>query len=217
MTVFTPLSIAGDLVKDDQTLLDHLAEDESRVLGAIERIAQTFTAFSAELRNAGADGLFYATTQWASASLLTYAQYERYGRKYDLAPLTAAGDDAINLLHVCASQNYLKELSDYPVGIVNWDESDPTNASLSDGIDLIGNKLALGGLDHSGWLLHSKCAKYMPAIPTSASSLDPAVQSLRKHQWRTSLRSQKQSNNYAPDRLEQADKLVFAAIKGLKV
>ncbi|MCH7878539.1 MAG: hypothetical protein IH914_04395 [candidate division Zixibacteria bacterium] len=155
MTVFTPLSIAGDLVKNDQTLLDHLAEDESRVLGAIERIAQTFTAFSAELRNAGADGLFYATTQWASASLLTYAQYEKYGRKYDLAPLTAAGDDAINLLHVCASQNYLKELSDYPVGIVNWDESDPTNALLSDGIDMIGNKLALGGLDHSGWLLQA--------------------------------------------------------------
>lgn len=155
MTVFTPLSIAGDLVKDDQTLLDHLAADEARVTGALERITETFSAFCAELRNAGADGLFYATTQWASASLLTYPQYEKYGRTYDLPPLAAAGADALNLLHVCASQNYLKELADYPVEIINWDESDPTNASLPDGIDAIGDKLAMGGLDHNGWLLQS--------------------------------------------------------------
>ncbi len=153
MTMFTPLSIAGDLVKDDQTLLSHLAEDESRVLGAIERIAETFRVYAGELRNAGADGLFYATTQWASKTLLTYEQYQDYGRKFDLIPLEATGSDSLNLLHVCASDNYLAELSDYPTQITNWDESDPTNLSLADGIAAIGDNLAMGGLDHNGWLL----------------------------------------------------------------
>ncbi len=153
MTMFTPLSIAGDLVKDDQTLLAHLSEDKSRVIGAIERIAETFRLYAIELRNAGADGLFYATTQWASKTLLTYEQYQEYGRKYDLIPLEATGSDALNLLHVCASDNYLAELSDYPTKITNWDESDPTNLSLADGITAIDDNLAMGGLDHNGWLL----------------------------------------------------------------
>jgi len=153
MTMFTPLSIAGDLVKDDQTLLNHLAEDKSRVTAAIARITETFQAYATELRNAGADGLFYATTQWASKTLLRYEQYQEFGRAFDLAPLAASGADALNLLHVCASENYLSELADYPVAIINWDESDPTNLSLADGITAIGDKLALGGLDHHGWLL----------------------------------------------------------------
>jgi uroporphyrinogen decarboxylase len=153
MTMFTPLSIAGDLVKNDQTLLMHLAEDKARVLGALDRIAETFRLYAIELRNAGADGLFYATTQWASRTLLTYEQYQDFGRKFDLIPLKATGDDALNLLHVCASDNYLAELSDYPTQITNWDESDPTNLSLADGISAIGDNLTLGGLDHNGWLL----------------------------------------------------------------
>lgn len=155
MTVFTPLSIAGDLVKDDQTLLDHIAEDRARVIGALERITETFCRYVAELRNAGADGLFYATTQWASRSLLDYSEYQALGRTYDLPVLEATGADALNLLHVCSSENYLPELSDYPAQLVNWDESDPTNLSLAEGIRAIGDKTAVGGLDHNGWLLQS--------------------------------------------------------------
>ncbi len=161
MTMFTPLSIAGDLVKDDQTLLNHLAEDKPRVMAALERITETYRMYAVALRDAGADGLFYATTQWASKSLLTFDQYLELGKAFDLIPLEAAGKDALNLFHVCASENYLAELADYPAQIVNWDESDPTNLSLADGIRAIDQKtssktetkIALGALDHNGWLL----------------------------------------------------------------
>ncbi|HSH00716.1 MAG TPA: uroporphyrinogen decarboxylase family protein, partial [candidate division Zixibacteria bacterium] len=152
MTVFTPLSIAGDLVKDDRTLLDHLREDRARVVAALGRIQETFESYAAELRNAGADGLFFATTQWASRTLLSYDEYQQLGRPFDLPVLAAAGADAVNLLHVCASDNYLTELADYPAQLVNWDESDPTNLSLADGIAALGDKIAVGGLDHNGWL-----------------------------------------------------------------
>ncbi|MFQ5607348.1 MAG: uroporphyrinogen decarboxylase family protein, partial [Candidatus Zixiibacteriota bacterium] len=54
MTVFTPLSIAGDLVRSDQILLDHLTRDKPRVVAALERITETFESYVPELRKAGA-------------------------------------------------------------------------------------------------------------------------------------------------------------------
>jgi uroporphyrinogen decarboxylase len=87
---------------------------------------------------------------------LTIEQYQKLGRPFDLRIIKAAGDDSINILHVCASNNYLKELSDYPVHLINWDSSDPTNLNLDDYFKHQNNKTVIGGLDDKGWLWHSK-------------------------------------------------------------
>ena len=152
MTMFTPLSIAGDLVKDDNTLLEHLRENPEKVKSALGRIAKTFANYAKELRNAGADGLFYATTQWASRTLLTFDEYLEFGKPFDLIPLEATGDGALNILHVCASENYLSELANYPAQIVNWDDSDPTNLNVKTGTDAVYPKTVMAGIDHRGWL-----------------------------------------------------------------
>ena len=157
MTVFTPLSVAGRMVKDHQTLVDHLRDHPDRVAPALTAIAATFAAFAAELRNAGADGLFYATTHWASANLLTWEEYQRFGVPYDLKVIEATEADAMNLLHVCASNNYLKPLSriDYRCRMFNWDSSDPTNLPLDKAYDRFPHHTLVGGVDQSGWLKHS--------------------------------------------------------------
>ncbi len=158
MTVFSPFSIAGDLVSDGKMLLNHLEKDPKRVLAALEKITITFEHHATEIRNAGADGLFFATTEWASSDVMSYEQYEKFARPYDLRILRAALD-GLNILHVCGSNNFLRELSDYPVSLVNWESHNPTNLNLDKGLDILKGKTAIGGIDHSGWLLRATPAE----------------------------------------------------------
>ena len=155
MTVFTPLSIAGRMVEDQQMLVEHLRTEPEKVETALRTITATFTRYVSELRNAGADGIFYATTQWASRDMLTWDEYQRFGVPYDLEVIRAAEDDAVNLLHVCASNNYLRELAglDYHAKMLNWDSNDSTNLSLEEALDVVSGMALVGGVDHKGWLL----------------------------------------------------------------
>lgn len=158
MTVFTPLSIAGRLVADHQTLVSHLRSDPDRIHAALRAITDTFVKFVSELRNAGADGLFFATTHWASADLLTWAEYEEFGVPYDLDVIRATEADAINLFHVCGADNFLTQLCElpYPARMVNWDSSDPTNLPLDKALELLPGKTLVGGVDYRGWLRNSR-------------------------------------------------------------
>ncbi len=157
MTVFTPLAIAGRMVEHNETLAKHLEEAPELVESALRAITETFARFVSELRSAGADGIFFATTQWASSDFLTWPQYERFGLPYDLPVLNAAGDDAINLLHVCHSSCFLTELSSrpYPAKMINWNSFDPTNLPLDKAGSVLPNHQLVGGVDHTGWLLRS--------------------------------------------------------------
>ncbi len=176
MTVFTPLAVAGRLVDDDNLLADHIHRHPEAVLPAIEAITQTFEQFASELRNAGADGLFYATTQWASSNLISWEEYRTFGVPFDLRVVKAAGDDAVNLLHVCSSNNYLKEIVelDYPCHMYNWDSDDPTNLPLDKGMEFISNKAIVGGADRDGWLLHATSNEIKHKMDQMKETFDPA-------------------------------------------
>jgi uroporphyrinogen decarboxylase len=154
MTVFSPIGIARRLTGSREKLMEHLNESPKKVTEALERITVTFEKYTAEIRNAGADGLFFATLDLASGEAMTSGQYNKLCRPLDLRILKAAGDDSLNILHVCGSHNFLKELSDYPVDLINWDSCDPTNCSLESSFDFLGQKTVIGGLDHKGWLLN---------------------------------------------------------------
>jgi uroporphyrinogen decarboxylase len=158
MTVFTPLAIAGRMVEDRATLVEHLRTAPDQVEPALKAITETFAAYAPELRNAGADGLFFATTQWASGETLTWDEYRKFGVKYDLEVIRAAESDAINLFHVCNPNNYLKELAeiDYRSALYNWDSDDPTNLPLDKADEILRGKVMVGGVDHEGWLLQSE-------------------------------------------------------------
>ncbi len=147
MTMFTPLSVLGDLVPDGETLVALIGEAPVAVNQALRNITETLTALAVEFLNAGADGLFYATTEWASTNLLTWKQYSEYGKGYDLRITDAIADDAsFNVLHICAPNNFLRQMTDYPATVVNWDASDPTNVPLREGWQLL-QRPVMGGLD----------------------------------------------------------------------
>lgn len=176
MTVFTPLAIAGRLVENCQTLVDHLRSDPDAVEPALEAIAETFAAFTSELRNAGADGIFLATTQWATSDMLTWEEYQRFGIPHDLKVIEATESDAINLLHVCESNNYVRQLAniDYSCQLVNWDHCDPTNIPLDKAFDKINKLTLVGGIDENGWLLHSNPEEVGYQMERIMSDYDPS-------------------------------------------
>ncbi|MFC1476231.1 uroporphyrinogen decarboxylase family protein [Candidatus Zixiibacteriota bacterium] len=147
MTMFSPLSVLGDLVPDNETLVGLISKAPGAVTVALENITKTFSDLAVEFLNAGADGLFFATTEWASSDLLTWAQYEEFGRPYDLQVLNAiSGEATFTILHVCASNNYLEKFAGYPVDVINWDATDPTNLPLREGWHAL-NKPIMGGID----------------------------------------------------------------------
>ncbi len=146
-TVFTPLSIAGDLVEDEKILIQDLRENPNRIHQVLEIITTTFEKFVAEFLNTGASGIFLATTQWGSADYITKEEYLEFGKPYDLRILRAAQEAELNILHVCEPNNFLDLFVDYPFDIVNWDATDSTNLTLDAGAKLL-QKVVLGGVDH---------------------------------------------------------------------
>jgi uroporphyrinogen decarboxylase len=176
MTLFTPLSLAGRLVSSHDLLLDHLRAEPEFAVPALEAITRTYADYALELRNAGVDGLFYATTHWASYDKMTWDEYQRFGVPYDVQVVQAAGDDALNILHVCAGNNFLRELSkyDYHSRMLNWDASDPTNVPLDKAHQSYSDAVLLGGVDHTGWLLRSEPQEMPYFIDQLKSKYDPS-------------------------------------------
>jgi uroporphyrinogen decarboxylase len=144
-TVFSPLSIAGDLVAAPQQLLDDMRSDPQAVHGALEVITATFRDFVTELLKSGADGIFFATTEWATRDTLTEDLYAEFGRPYDLRVLAAAQDAGFNVLHVCKNNNLALELADYPVHAINWAVGSPGNPTLAE-MQAAAGKAVIGGL-----------------------------------------------------------------------
>lgn len=169
MTVFSPLSIAGDLVGTEAQLVRDMQESPLLVQEALEEITKTFVRFSVDCLNAGADGIFFATTEWASKNILTEEDYRKFGRPYDLEVMEAVrGVGGKIILHVCEPNNMLSQFADYPVDMVNWAASDRSNATLSEGYNLF-KKPVIGGIDHTSSLLLGRREALVGAVrPTLA-------------------------------------------------
>jgi uroporphyrinogen decarboxylase len=167
-TVFTPLSIAGDLVKEEKHLLSDLRKKPELIHTALEIITETFSGFAVECLNAGADGIFFATTEWATKNLLTEEEYLEFGRAYDLKVLNKVKSAEFNIMHVCKSYNFLGLFSGYPVKVVNWDSSDPTNLNLKEGAKVL-HKTVMGGIDRENLLVKGTPEKVSEKIKQSVS------------------------------------------------
>jgi uroporphyrinogen decarboxylase len=148
-TVFTPLSIASRLAPSEAVFLRHLREHWESVRHALEVVTETFTKFSKACLNRGADGLFYATTSWATTQSMTVEEYDRFAKPYDLRLLDSLPSVGFHILHICGQSNMVAHLKDYPVHAFNWDTLGKGNLSLAEGKALLGQPTVIGGLAHS--------------------------------------------------------------------
>lgn len=129
-TVFTPLAVLGEMVETPASLRMHMDTHAPLVRRALEAVTRSYVPYVRALMEAGADGIFFATVDWASRDLLEPDVYRAWARTHDLEVMAAARDASFNVLHVCKRRNLLFELADYPVHAFSWASTDPTNPNL---------------------------------------------------------------------------------------
>ena len=132
-TVFSPLAVIGRLANGDLGFVRRcMREDGEALRCALDAVAQTLAAYAKACLDAGADGIFFATVDWATYDVATAEQYAEFGRPYDLQVLSAVAEAEFNVLHVCRKHNMLASMLDYPVRAFNWAADETGNPGLAD-------------------------------------------------------------------------------------
>ena len=155
-TVFSPISVAGYLVgKNKRRALRDLREHPDVVLPALERIADGLADFANQSIAAGAAGIFYAISGYASSDLIRdEAEYERLLLPLDLRVLEALDRHAwFNVLHLCGSSLHFGLSRKLPIPVVSWSVHNKGNPSLAEGAR-ISEKAVMGGLSMHGPLIY---------------------------------------------------------------
>lgn len=167
-TVFSPLSVLYFLVAAPQQqprTLDELSElqyaDLRRYLRenpkdahtALKNIATTLGKFSAAAVDAGASGLFFAIVKLARQGVLSQAEFEEFGKPYDLQVLKAVEDAPFNLLHICGPRAYFDIATEYPVHALNWASVGQHNPTLEEA-KKHAHQALVGGVDEVENLQH---------------------------------------------------------------
>lgn len=163
-TLFAPLSVLGFLIARPRQhnlaeavqaqydgLKHYMNEDPKSVHEALQNITATLIQYSAAVIESGASGLFFAIVRLARHGGLSEAEYEEFGRPYDLQLLRTVQDAPFNLLHICGSNVYFDSVVNYPVHAVNWAAVGQHNPTVSDARARIPQAL-MGGVDELGVL-----------------------------------------------------------------
>jgi uroporphyrinogen decarboxylase len=151
-TVFSPLSVVGRLADGREPVLRWMTEAPGALHAALDAVTESLAAYARASIDAGADGIFFATTEWATFDVLDWAGYETFGKQYDLRVLGAVAGAPLNVLHVCRPSNMLERLLDYPYAAVNWAVHAPKNLTLVDAMSKT-DRAVMGGVDERHVLL----------------------------------------------------------------
>ncbi len=117
-TIFSPLAQAKNLAGPDQ-LLRHMRRRPDRLHTALNTITESTMRFLDAMRRTGISGIFYAV-QHADYGIMSEAEYNEFGRPYDLRILELAGRWWFNVLHIHGDAPMFRLLADYPVQVINW-------------------------------------------------------------------------------------------------
>ena len=201
-TVFTPLAILGEMTRATTDLRAHLDSHPELVRRALEAVTKTYERYVRAVLAAGADGIYLATTDWASRVLMTPEDYDTWGRPGDRRLLAAMAGAPFNVLHVCKRDNLLLHLLDYPVAAFSWAANDTGNPSLADVLEKT-KTAVMGGIAHEGalqrrdpaavlaelheaqrqtggrrWLVAPSCSIPPSTLPEQLQTLRDAVETL---------------------------------------
>src|SRR5262245_31726865 len=174
-TVFTPLAALAEMVPEPAELREHMRTHPDAVRSALEAVTRTFERLVPRLLEAGADGIFLATTDWASRDLMSAEDYRDWARPLDLRLLAAGAGAWFHVLHVCKRHNLALELADYPVAAWSYDANDPTNPPLPEVLARIPGAF-MGGISQDG-------ALQAPGPEPALDELHRAFEQTRGRRW----------------------------------
>jgi uroporphyrinogen decarboxylase len=154
-TVFSPISVAAYLVgKDKRRAVRDLRQHPEVVLPALERIGDVLINFSARSVEAGAAGLFYAISGFATPASMPRDVYENLLLPLDQRICLSFPAAAwFNVLHVCGSRIWLDMARHLPLPAVSWSVHNQGNPSLAEGQELTG-RAVMGGVGQRTTLVH---------------------------------------------------------------
>lgn len=154
-TIFSPLTTARKM--SSERLFADLRRAPEAVEHALQVITDMTIEFALQALQDGAHGVFFAT-QLASYRLLTAAEYDRFGRHFDLQILDALkGKARLNMLHIHGDDIMFDHLSDYPVQMLNWHDR-LTEPNLRQAAQRF-KGLLVGGISEHGTLVNGTLAE----------------------------------------------------------
>jgi uroporphyrinogen decarboxylase len=141
-TIFSPLAQAKNLAGGTRMISQMRSQPETFKRGMATITAVTLDYLEAA-KKTGISGIYYAI-QHAQYELLSPAEYEQWGRPYDLQILEAAGDLWLNMVHLHGADVFFEQTADYPVQITNWHDRE-CGVPLSQGLTWLAGAVS-GGL-----------------------------------------------------------------------
>jgi len=130
-TIFSPLAQAKNIA-GGEALIEHMRTAPDRVRTGLNTITDSTLRFIDAIRKSGVSGIFYAV-QHASYSMMTEAEYQEFGRPYDLRILEAIPDTWwLNMMHLHGKLPMFDLVADYPVQVINWHDRE-TAPDLNEG------------------------------------------------------------------------------------
>src|SRR5262245_51618797 len=133
-TVFSPLSVASYLVgRDNRRLVREMRAHPDVVLPALERVADSLIDFSRRSVEAGATGIFYAISGFASPDSRPPTVYEALALPPHLRVLEALPAEGwFNVPHLCGSHVTMEVGRRLPVQAVSYSVHNRGNPPLGE-------------------------------------------------------------------------------------
>jgi uroporphyrinogen decarboxylase len=154
-TVFSPITVGGYLVgKSKARVVRELRKHPEVVRPALDTVAQALVDFSRRSVEAGAAGVFYAISGYASRDAMPEAVYRQLVMAYDIGVLDQLPRSAwFNTVHLCGSKLNFGLARDMPAQAVSWSIHNQGNPSLAEGREISGRPV-MGGLDQRSTLIY---------------------------------------------------------------
>jgi uroporphyrinogen decarboxylase len=154
-TVFSPITVGGYLVgKSQARVVRELRKHSEVVRPALDRVAQALVDFSRRSVEAGAAGIFYAISGYASKDAMPEAVYRQLVMPYDIGVLDQLPRAAwFNAVHLCGSNLHFGLARDMPAQAVSWSIHNQGNPSLLEGREISG-RAVMGGMSQRTTLIN---------------------------------------------------------------
>ena len=159
-TVFSPITVAGYLVgKSKSRVVRELRKHPDIVRPALQRIADLLVDYSKRSVKAGAAGVFYAISGYASKDAMPEIVYRELVLPLDLSVLERLPREAwFNAVHLCGSNLQFALSRDMPAQVISWSVHNQGNPTLAEGRTISG-RAVMGGLGQRGSLLYGPPAE----------------------------------------------------------
>jgi uroporphyrinogen decarboxylase len=159
-TVFSPITVGSYLVgRDKRRVVRELRQHPEVVLPALEKVLDALLDFTRKSVEAGAAGVFYAISGYATRRAVPEAEYRELLLPFDRQVLSALPAAAwFNVLHLCGSNLNFELARKLPAQAISWSVHNQGNPSLSEGRERTG-RAVMGGVGQRTPLLGDAARK----------------------------------------------------------